>query len=225
MEISLQDRVVFITQTPYPLGAALVRTFSAAGAQVAIQPEGAWPNNAEIPADTLVLSVGYSHAEALRAGVARVEAHFGGLDILINCATPSIEADFLDIQPETWTRQLEKNLSRPFWATQAAGRKIAARGGGLILHIFGDNGDSQAIIGGSLSMLTQVSARILATDQIRVNAVFAPHVSHPDRAEGVITATVEAALFLAQNDFITGAVLNADTDTDQANFLSNGAVN
>jgi len=71
----------------------------------------------------------------IRATMARVEAELGGIDILVNNAGIVRVAPFLELSLADWTDVLDTNLRAAFLCSQIAGRGMAARGYGRIIHI------------------------------------------------------------------------------------------
>ena len=72
----------------------------------------------------------------------QVEAAFaevGTLDVLVNNAGVSVRSPALDIVPGQWDQVLATNLSGAFWVAQAAGRRMLADGGGVILNTASTN--------------------------------------------------------------------------------------
>jgi NAD(P)-dependent dehydrogenase (short-subunit alcohol dehydrogenase family) len=161
-------------------------------------------------------------------------AEFGRLDVLVNSASVFSSEDFLEMPAETWQEALDVNLSAPFYATQTAGRLMRARNiAGCIINIADNSGlrpwparPQHSVSKAGLIMLTQVTAAALAGVQIRANCiVLGPTLPSPGMTEqdwGRIEARLplqrsadvddpaRAAVFLATNDFITGAVLHVD---------------
>jgi len=60
---------------------------------------------------------------------------FERLDVLVNNAGIEKRAEFLEITPEDWQRQLDVNLSGTFYCTQAAAREMSKRGYGRIVNV------------------------------------------------------------------------------------------
>lgn len=165
---------------------------------------------------------------------AEAAARFGRLDVLVNSASIFPSAELLDITPEDWDATLALNLRAPFWCTQFAGRAMRDSGaGGCIINI-ADNSGLRGWVGrphhgvskAGLLALTEVSAKALAQYQVRVNAlVLGPVLPEPGRSADSIAAKAasqplkrwgtpedpaRAAVFIARNDFITGAVFHVD---------------
>lgn len=73
--------------------------------------------------------------EGVPALVERIEARFGPLTALVNCAGIAQTAPFLEMERETWDRTLAINLTAPFLWSQIVGRGMAARRAGRIVNI------------------------------------------------------------------------------------------
>ncbi len=118
--------------------------------------------------------------QAVRAMVARAEAEFGRIDLLVNNAgtTRFIAApDLDDVTDDDWQRILMVNLVGPFHCARAVREVMLAGGGGQIINVtsvaaFSGRGSSipYAASKAALNNLTLALARTLAP-QIRVNAV------------------------------------------------------
>lgn len=184
--------------------------------------------------ETLVVKADLSQYDETARLFEAVKDKFGRLDVLVNSASVFEQKDFLDIPPDEWDTVMNVNLRAPFWCTQFAGRIMREAGiAGAVINIADNSGlrpwsarPHHSISKAGLIMLTEVSARALAAYQIRVNCiVLGPVLPSPGQDEAA-WANVEArlplkrsgdpddaaraAVFLATNDFITGAVLRVD---------------
>jgi 3-oxoacyl-[acyl-carrier protein] reductase len=64
-----------------------------------------------------------------------VDAHFGGLDVLVNNAGIGIFRPLSDLTIEDWTLTMETNLSGVFYCSRQALSRFNLRGGGYIVNI------------------------------------------------------------------------------------------
>lgn len=165
-----------------------------------------------------------------------VKARFGHIDILVNNAGIACDGVFVDLSDEAWHDTFATNVDGVFHMTQAVLPDMLSRMSGSIVNIssvWGVSGAScevaysaskAAVIG-----FTKALAKEVAPMGVRVNAV-APgaidtdmmHVySDEDIAElchnsiplgrlGTAQEVAEAVLFVAQNAYVSGAVLPVD---------------
>jgi pteridine reductase len=174
---------------------------------------------------------------AIEALMEAVSTHFGRLDVLVNSAAGFEKGAFDEISADDWDRVLAVNLRAPFMLSQRAARLMRSTtrdSAGLIVNI-ADLSGVQAWVGSAhhavskagLIHLTKVAARELAP-HIRVNAILPGSILPPpgvDEASerwrettrripleraGSPDEVGQAVVFLAQNDFITGAILAVD---------------
>jgi NAD(P)-dependent dehydrogenase (short-subunit alcohol dehydrogenase family) len=184
--------------------------------------------------DVLVVKGDYSRHDEVETNFSAVREHYGCLDVMVNSASIFESTPLLEISPEEWQKVMDVNVSSAFWCTQQAGRlMIENKTPGCIINI-ADNGGRRpwknrphhSVSKAALIMLTQVTARTLAEHQIRANCIVpGPVLPSPDMSEdywkkvenrlplkrsGDPSDVARAAVFLATNDFITGAILSVD---------------
>jgi pteridine reductase len=235
--VTLRDRVVLVTGSGRRLGRAIAEGFGARGATVAVHHNesdaGARDAAAEIarlggraelfPADLAA-------PDAPAALVDAVADHFGRLDVLVNSAAVMRRTPIGEVTPAAWDAMMALNLRAPFFAAQAAARRMAA--GGCIVNIadlaafetwpaYVPHGISKA----GVVQMTRALAHALAP-AIRVNAVAPGAVLLPDawddatgerlaatpplRRLGAPADVVEAVLYLATAQYVTGETLIVD---------------
>lgn len=169
----------------------------------------------------------------------RVETHFGRLDILVNSAASFERQVFGSVSASDWDRVMAVNLRAPFLCTRQAARLILAsrREGepsGLVVNMVDSSATSvwpgyvqHGVSKAGLLHLTRIGARELAPE-VRVNAIQPGAVLPPPGMEaesrdwrrmgellplgrtGDPSQVGQTAVFLAQNDFITGEVIIVD---------------
>ena len=64
-----------------------------------------------------------------------VDHAFGGLDILVNNAGEGVFRKVAEMTPEDWRRNIDLNLTGPFYCSHESLARFAHRGGGFIVNI------------------------------------------------------------------------------------------
>jgi NAD(P)-dependent dehydrogenase (short-subunit alcohol dehydrogenase family) len=174
-----------------------------------------------------------STPEGVEAVFAALGEQFGRLHILVNSAANFQQRDLLDVSLQDWQTTLNINLTAPFLLTQAAATVMRQNhpSGGVIVNIL-DKGaitpwpryPHHSVSKAALHMLTLVSAASLGPD-IRVNGVIPGPVMKPAgtgmsdaeweqvgqrvplRRTGTPEDVARAVVYLASEDYITGAIL------------------
>lgn len=195
MEVSLKDKVVYVTGAARRVGRALALGFAAQGAHVVIHhsasdaaAESAAAEARALGVQALVVKGNYRRYDDIAANFASAEAHFGRIDVLINSASNFEQGDILEVAPDSWQSALDINLSAPFYCTQFAGRIMRAQGiPGAIINIGDTSGQrgwphrpQHSVSKAGLISLTEVTARALGRYQIRCNCVVFGPILRPD---------------------------------------------
>ncbi|ROS64163.1 NAD(P)-dependent dehydrogenase (short-subunit alcohol dehydrogenase family) [Curtobacterium sp. PhB172] len=153
-------RTAVVTGGASGIGNAIARALAGRGARVAIvdvRGDGATaaaadlpaatdaPGAADLPAATDVpgaatgLHAGFGCDVTDETSVARtvadVVAHFGRVDVLVNCAGIAALAPADELSAETWSRTIDVNLTGTFRVAQAVGRHMLAAGYGRVVNI------------------------------------------------------------------------------------------
>lgn len=181
----LEDKVAIVTGVGPGLGQATALAFAREGAavglaarneerlaEVAAEIEGLGGRSLPVPTDV-------TDPDACRHLVESTVGAFGGLDCIVNSAfRPDLNGPFEHVDLELWRGILEVNLFGALHVAQAAIPHLRERAGASIVNvgsmsarrIRGDEG-GYATSKGALHTATQVLARELAPDGIRVNTV------------------------------------------------------
>ena len=170
--------------------------------------------------------------EAVAGLVRTVEATFGGVDILVNSASPFVRKGLLETTLADWHFVLGALLDGPFLLSQAFAPGMSARGAGVIVNILDQAAFApfpshlaHSVGKHGLLGLTRNLAVALAPS-VRVNAiapgpVLPPPDYTPEQNERIAGKTllqrwgspddvVQALLYLIDADYVTGDVLFVD---------------
>jgi len=137
-------RVVLVTGASRGIGRAIARRFASGGARVAVHygsgEDAARATAAGLDgAGHLLVGADLTDPEAAPGLVDEVVARAGRLDVLVNNAGVYDEVDPLTADWATWRaawdRSLAVNLTAPAHLSWAAGRVMAAAGGGRIVNV------------------------------------------------------------------------------------------
>ena len=135
-------RRVVVTGGASGIGLATARRFLDDGARVVaidVDAEGLWRARDDLPGlDGVRADV--SDAGQVEAAFAEVDRLMGGVDVLVANAGISVRRRFLDIEPAQWARVVGVNLTGAFLCAQAAIRRMAAQGSGVVLFTSSTNG-------------------------------------------------------------------------------------
>ncbi len=181
----LENKTALVTGGGGGLGLAICQALATDGARIVAVGR----DESKIESTVRQVREQGGHAEAISADITDPDAperlvnetvsHFGGIDILVNCAGVFIWKKFLDQTREDWDTTVATNLSAPFFLTQQVARVMIEQGrGGSILNvvsIHGKMGDgntvSQCAAKSGLVGLTQATAEALREHDIRVNGL------------------------------------------------------
>ena len=186
MNISLAGRRALVTGANSGIGQAIALALGDAGADVAINyvthPEAADAVVAQLAAKGrrgLALRADVSNEADVEAMFRQVDAQWGGIDILVNCAgIDGVHALEQDAKMADWRRVIEINLFGAFDCARHALARMLAQGRGVILNIssvhevipwsgYSAYTSSKAALG----MLTKTLAQEAAPHGVRVLAL------------------------------------------------------
>lgn len=241
---SLEGKVAVVTGGGTGLGRGMALALAGAGADIALVglKTGLADAAAEIRAlgrRALEVEADLSNVELADGIMQQVLSELGGLDILINCAGTIRRAPALEVTPADWDFVININQRAVFFLSQAAGKIMAARGGGKIINIASMLSFQGGILVPSYTAskhavagITKALANEWASKQICVNAIapgyMATDNTAPLRADPVRSASIleripagrwgapddlqGAAIFLASaaSNYVNGHVLCVD---------------
>jgi 3-oxoacyl-[acyl-carrier protein] reductase len=171
--LRLNDRRVVVTGGARGIGAAIVDTFRAEGADVVVLDVQA----PEVAAEWI--DVDLADPEATRAAATDAVQRLGGIDVLVNNAGILRMAPLLEISVDDWDLTMDVNARSMLVTTQVAARAMIGAGhGGSIVNMasmggrVGSPGQAHyAASKAAVMALTRVSAMELGAHGIRVNCL------------------------------------------------------
>ena len=234
----LNNRVALVTGGSRGIGAAVAVELARAGAHVAVNyRERADAANAVCGEITgmgrkaIAVQADVSVAAKVRGMVAKIEAHLGGIDILVNNAAIAHPRKLEEITEAEWDEVLTVNLKSVFLVTQAVIGGMRQRKWGRIINLSSVAAQTGGAVGAHYAAskagiigLTHSCASAFVKDGITVNAI-APALietdmvtSNPNASPdlipmghfGSVDDVASVAVMLAMNDYMTGQTLSVN---------------
>ena len=226
----LDRRVVAVTGAASGIGAATARRAAAEGARVAcldLNLEGAEAVAADL-AGAVAIRCDVTSFEDVEASLSAVEGALGPVDVLVTSAGGSRgeAVPFTDLDPETWHRMIDRNLTGTFYCGLVYGRSMAQRRSGAIVLVSSQL--SQVVrpglahysaAKGAINQLVKGMAVDLAAAGVRVNAVAPGPTQTPGNAawfDRPDVAAEHARIIpmgrVAQPEEIAGAIVHLASD-------------
>lgn len=237
--MNLTNKTALITGGAIRVGRAITLGLARAGANIVINYNRSADPAEETASETQALGVkaqgvqaDISDPNAVKALVNQVNATFGGVDILVNNASPYVRARLSETTLQQWHFVLGALLDGPFQLCQAFAPGMLERGEGLIVNILDNSAFGPApkhlahSVGkhGLLGLTRNLAAELAPT--VRVNAIIPGPVlpeanSTPTQNARTAQHTllqrwgtpddiVKALLYLTDADYVTGEVLFVD---------------
>jgi 3-oxoacyl-[acyl-carrier protein] reductase len=210
MGMLLTDRIALVTGAAQGLGEGIADLFSREGATVAlcdVKPEG------ERAAALIARKTGrrakfyrldVSRREEIAAVVRAVDADFGRIDVLVNCAGVCKPTPLLEMTEQIWDAHHNVNVKGPFFLCQEVCRIMVKKGGCKIVNIASDSGvaafpDESAYSSSKAGLiaLTRVIAKDMGVHGIYCNAVCPGAVMTPLLREVYLTSPEKEKEFAA----------------------------
>jgi acetoacetyl-CoA reductase len=232
-------RVALVTGGTRGIGAAISQALKAAGYKVAANYGGNDEAAQKFKSETgiPVFKWDVSSIDSCAAGVKKVEAELGPIEVLVNNAGITRDAPFHKMTPEQWTQVINTNLGSLFNMTRPVWDGMRERKFGRVINISSINGQKgqfgqtnySAAKAGELGF-TKALAQEGARAGITVNAI-CPGYINTEMVQGIPLAVMEKILaliplgrlgepsevarcvvFLASDDagLITGSTLSAN---------------
>lgn len=234
----LRDRVALVTGGSRGVGAAVAIELARTGADVAVnyreRADAATAVCAEITRigrKTIAMRADVSVAADVRRMVREVEAHLGGINILVNNAGIAHPRKLEEITEVEWDEVLTVNLKSAFLVTQAVVGGMRQRKWGRIINLSSVAAQTGGAVGAHYAAskagiigLTHFCASSLVRDGVTVNAI-APALVATDMVTsnpnanpnlipmghfGSVNDVASVAVMLATNDYMTGQTISVN---------------
>lgn len=241
----LTGRTALITGSSQGLGLALARGLAGAGAAIVLngRDEKKLVTAAEAlraeGARVTTAAFDVTDGAASAAGVAKIEAEFAPIDILINNAGIQRRAPFQDFPLAQWQELMRTNVDSVFFVGQAVARHMIGRRRGRIINICSVMSElarptivPYTASKGAVKMMTKGMAADLGPHGINVNGIGPGYIKTeltqalvtdetfsswligrtPSRRWGEVEDLAGAAVFLASDasKFVNGHILYVD---------------
>ncbi|MBQ6147478.1 SDR family oxidoreductase [Candidatus Saccharibacteria bacterium] len=184
---NLKGQVAVVTGASSGLGRQMAEAFARQGADLAILArrverleELKARLEKEYKVKVLPVKVDVTMTEEINAAAEKVEAEFGKVDILLNCAGSSKDKGVVEMEDEEWDFTIATDLTSVFKMTRAFGKLMKKQNYGRIINIasmYGLVGNTEihtvayhSSKGGVVNFTRAVAAE-LATDGITCNAI------------------------------------------------------
>jgi len=139
LDFSLKGKVALVTGGASGIGAAIATAFIRKGARVAlvdVNLENAAAKATELGDAAVPFSCDVSNPDSVAKAVTDVQAAFGQLDILVNCAGVVFLAPAETLPLDYWDKTIAINLKGSFLVTQTVGQAMIKAGkGGRIINL------------------------------------------------------------------------------------------
>ncbi|CAM3765461.1 3-oxoacyl-ACP reductase FabG [Alkalicoccus chagannorensis] len=239
----LKNQTAWITGAGRGIGAETAKTFAREGATVVVSDM----NQADVDiisreineagGTSMAVAVNVTDRHAIDAALKQIVETYERVDIVVNNAGITNDAQLLKMEEDQWDSVIDVNLKGIFNISQAAAKQMKEQEGGVILNAssvvgtYGNFGQTNyAAAKWGVNGMTKTWAKELGRFGIRVNAVAPGFVQTPmtekmpqkvldamtDKSVLKDLATTEdianAYLFLASKEarFITGEILAVD---------------
>ncbi len=237
--MELKDKVVFITGSTHGIGAAMATAFAKQGAKLILNGRKELSEDLKNALEQENVEYQYLQADLTQVDLDELSKKawdlFGQIDILVNNAGLAKDKMFIGMHEADFEKVLNLDLKVPFFLSKAIMKKMNKQRSGVIINLssvvglHGNAGQANyAAAKAGLIGLTKSIAREGALRSIRVNAI-APGMIDTEMTQklsdrvkknileqiplgrfGLAEEVAQGAVFLAQNDYVTGQTIVVD---------------
>ncbi|GAA0038772.1 3-oxoacyl-ACP reductase family protein [Lactobacillus amylovorus] len=237
--MELKDKVVFITGSTHGIGAAMATAFAKQGAKLILNGRKELSEDLKNALEQENVEYQYLQADLTQIDLDELSKKawdlFGQIDILVNNAGLAKDKMFIGMHEADFEKVLNLDLKVPFFLSKAVMKKMNKQRSGVIINLssvvglHGNAGQANyAAAKAGLIGLTKSIAREGALRNIRVNAI-APGMIDTEMTQklsdrvkknileqiplgrfGLAEEVAQGAVFLAQNDYVTGQTIVVD---------------
>ena len=237
--MELMDSVVVITGSTHGIGAAMAIAFAKQGAKLILNGRKELSEDLKNALEQENVEYQYLQADLTQVDLDELSKKawdlFGQIDILVNNAGLAKDKMFIGMHEADFEKVLNLDLKVPFFLSKAIMKKMNKQRSGVIINLssvvglHGNAGQANyAAAKAGLIGLTKSIAREGALRSIRVNAI-APGMIDTEMTQklsdrvkknileqiplgrfGLAEEVAQGAVFLAQNDYVTGITIVVD---------------
>ena len=231
----LTNKVAVITGSSSGLGKQMARAFAGQGASVVLlarrleKLEELKKELEEKKTRVIAIKCDVTNVEEVNKAAETVEATFGHVDILVNCAGSAKNAGVLDMTDEEWDFTIKTDMDSVFYVTRAFGNIMKKNHYGRIINIASMYGLVGNMAMGTIAYhtskggvvnFTRAAAAELAKDGITVNAIcpgyFDTELTHDtlvtDDFTAYMKATVPIGRYGVEGELNAGAIFLASNE-------------
>jgi len=139
--LTIREMIALVTGASRGIGKAIALELARCGYDLALvgRDEQALSDTSseakEIGVKTYSISADLSKVESAEHIVNQTVEHFGGLDLLVNCAGLSQKGSFTEVTPEQWDKIFAVNARAPFFISKAALEPLKKSSKPIVINI------------------------------------------------------------------------------------------
>jgi 2-hydroxycyclohexanecarboxyl-CoA dehydrogenase len=229
--MTADGRVVLVTGGASGIGRAICAAFAAAGGRVAVADinETGAGEVAEAAGTGMPVTVDVTDRRSVVAGVERVIASWGHIDVLVNAAGWDRIGRFVDTTEEFWDRVIATNYRGTLATCHTVLPYMIAQRRGVIVNVASEAGragsSGEAVYSGTKGAIIAFSkavAREVAREGVRVNVV-APGLTDTPLLQGMMAAGNEKLISSIVKATPLGRLARPEEVADAVVFLASDA--